>query len=263
MITLNTEKGLVRIESWDDVLSRPGFTTDIDPNEVELKNIIGRYQFKEHVTCGLLNCHQPHGRGYLVVTVDGRETNIGNICGKKHFSVDFENMRKTFDRDFKSKERRENITRFKNQLQSYNDQVDNLRNGLGGATWIYERTQPLKDRSKGLPESVLNVIKNLVKAGGHDLVKERDATKEELEILKEAGNSNRIITEKVGTLEGIEALYSENNLRTVLVHSVIDVIKKAQVSEVDQLNEKELATLSKKVSEVDRNIKLSEKEIQP
>lgn len=37
MITHNTEKGLVRIELWDDIVSRPGFLAAIDPKTVKLK----------------------------------------------------------------------------------------------------------------------------------------------------------------------------------------------------------------------------------
>src|SRR3546814_995823 len=86
MITINGEKGFVRIESWDDIESRPGFAKDIDPRSVKLKAIIGSYTFSDYIPCGLSTCHQPHGNGFLVVTVDGRETNIGRICGKRHFS---------------------------------------------------------------------------------------------------------------------------------------------------------------------------------
>src|SRR3546814_4713524 len=82
MITINGEKGFVRIESWDDIESRPGFAKDIDPRSVKLKAIIGSYTFSDYIPCGLSTCHQPHGNGFLVVTVDGRETNIGRICGR-------------------------------------------------------------------------------------------------------------------------------------------------------------------------------------
>jgi hypothetical protein len=44
MIRLNTEKGIVRIESWDDITSRPGFRERIDPKQAKLKAIIGSYQ---------------------------------------------------------------------------------------------------------------------------------------------------------------------------------------------------------------------------
>jgi len=56
-------------------------------------------------------------------------------------------------------------------------------------------------------------------------------------------------------------LYPENKLRILLVQNVIDVIKKVEESEEDQINERELAILSKRVSGVDHNIKLTGKVI--
>lgn len=59
MITLNHDKGLVRVESWDDIESRPGFTKEIDPKAIKLHAIIGSYVFADYVPCGLSTCHQP------------------------------------------------------------------------------------------------------------------------------------------------------------------------------------------------------------
>lgn len=77
MITLNTDKGLIRIEAWEDVESRPGFVKNLDPTKHELASIIGRYILKEPIRCGLSNCHTPHAKGYIVTTKEGHETNIG------------------------------------------------------------------------------------------------------------------------------------------------------------------------------------------
>ena len=71
MITLSRERGFVRIASWNDIESVPGFTADIDPKTVKLKEIIGSYTFDALIPCGLSTCHQPHGNGFLVATADG------------------------------------------------------------------------------------------------------------------------------------------------------------------------------------------------
>ena len=49
MITINTAKGPVKVETWDDVLERPGFIVDLDPNEHQLDAVIGRYIFGDMV----------------------------------------------------------------------------------------------------------------------------------------------------------------------------------------------------------------------
>ena len=84
MIVLNTDKGLVTIKDWTDIVERPGFSSNLNPNEHTLKAILGRYVFHERIPCGLSDCHTPHGKGYVVSTVSGRETNIGQDCGRKN-----------------------------------------------------------------------------------------------------------------------------------------------------------------------------------
>src|SRR5262245_30741678 len=127
MITLNTERGLVHVESWQEVLELPGFVPELDPETARLDAIIGSYLMPEEVPCGLSNCRQPHNRGYLVTTKDGRVTNMGQYCGRRHFAVDFETLRRTFDRDTLRKQRRELITAAKHRIDAITAEVTALR----------------------------------------------------------------------------------------------------------------------------------------
>ena len=76
LITINTDKQLIRVDTWDEIIERAGFTSDLDPKQHELKAIIGRYAFLDKLRCGLSSCHTLHNRGYIVVTKSGLETNI-------------------------------------------------------------------------------------------------------------------------------------------------------------------------------------------
>jgi hypothetical protein len=101
MITLNSERELISVEAWADIEARPGFVKDLNPAEHTLHAIIGRYLFKNRIQCGLSDCRTPHGKGYIVVTKDGGETNIGKDCGRTYFGVDFEQLARKFDRDLR------------------------------------------------------------------------------------------------------------------------------------------------------------------
>lgn len=76
MIVLNNNKELIEIEQWEDILSRPGFTNNLNPESQKLEAIIGKYHFREKIPCGLSNCHTLHAKGYIVVT--------GNEIGRAH-----------------------------------------------------------------------------------------------------------------------------------------------------------------------------------
>src|SRR5687767_13308314 len=136
MITLNTQHGPTRVESWNDIESLPGFGKDIDAKTVTLGSIIGKYQLPDHVICGLSNCDHKHLRGYVAATSDGRVINIGKDCGKTHFGVDFETLSRKFDRNVVDKERREVLGAAKDRLGNYDSQIEELKNADKGAAWL-------------------------------------------------------------------------------------------------------------------------------
>lgn len=127
MITLSTEKGLTKVDDWDSIIARAGFIVSLNPLEHELKSILGRYVFQEKVPCGLSNCKTPHNRGYIVVTKDGRETNIGKDCGKNYFGVDFQVMANKFERDITEQDNREALWTFTLKLDELEQRISALR----------------------------------------------------------------------------------------------------------------------------------------
>lgn len=258
MITLNTEKGLVRIESWEDVTGRPGFVIDLDPSTVELKAIIGSYIFKDHVKCGLSSCHQPHGRGYLVTTKDGRETNIGKDCGKKHFLVDFEQLRNAYDRDFRNKERREQLETLLGRVPEYLEMIRDIRKGPMGADSLYKDLQVLTTRGRGVPDVIVERLLQMARARNGRIAIQREATVLEIENL-EAIHGKKIdrpyyLDEEIGHLAGVAALYPEHNLKSILIIDVLEGLVRLQHLDVSTLFDADLLKLSKWASELDAKL---------
>ena len=123
MIVLGNQRELIRVETWEDITTRPGFDGNLNPANQKLASIIGQYGFKDQVPCGLSNCHTLHQRGYIVVTKEGRETNIGKDCGKNYFGVDFEELSAKFTRDIREKENREKLWSLSFRLEDVNAQI--------------------------------------------------------------------------------------------------------------------------------------------
>lgn len=264
MITINTDKGLVRLESWDDVLTRPGFKTDIDPKATKLDRIIGNYNLSTYHPCGLSVCRTLHGKGYLVVTRDGHETNIGKDCGKKYFDVAFTSMEKVFQKDLRNKERREALSAFQNRIPSVETKVQDLLERTHGAKWINKQIRFLVDPLKGLPSPVTAIVNGLVRRRTGTLTRARATTLEERERLRAQGSprrDDRYVDEVVGQLDGISALYPENNLRDLLV-SGMDPLGVIKVADVDNLKEKALRDLAKWITSVDPTIARAEDTIE-
>lgn len=239
MITLNTDRGLQRIENFNDVYEMPGFCVDFDPNAVKLDTIIGNYTESDFVRCGLSNCHTKHGKGYLVKVEDGTVTNIGKDCGKTHFGVDFESMRQSFDRDIMNKERRENLKAFQNQIPGFREIIAEVRGEKAGADWVYKTIQELTNPGKGVPDSIVEVMRKVRHTRNPTLTKPRFATKAEVRQV-EVAERRKIegpyyIDEPVGSIEGIGALYPENDIRELLILGLEKLLKDIEALDVDSL----------------------------
>jgi hypothetical protein len=258
LITLNSEKGLIHVENWDEIESRPGFEKNLNPVDHELESIIGRYLFKHKIKCGLSNCHTPHAKGYIVVTKDGRETNIGKDCGKTYFGVDFETLSKKFERDITESENRERLWSFSFKLEELERRITELRKTDRGADWVHKNIRPLITLNAGCPEVVVRRIASMIKTRSDILSIEREATQAEIEN-REALENRRLprpyyIDEPIAEIEGIEALYPENDLRTLLVLELEVKMKEFQEKDIDTLTYQELGYWVKWANSVDSTI---------
>lgn len=257
MITLNTDKGLVRLESWDDVLSRPGFVADLDPRTAKLDRIIGNYSLFPFLPCGLSTCHTSHGKGYLVATSDGRETNIGKDCGKRYFEVQFERMAKAFDRDLRNKERRETLVTLQHRIPAIERRIAALMDGPEGAKWVNRQLVRLKDPSRGMSQAVIGIVGGLIRRRSGELTRSRVATEDELERMRAMGQRIQpgvnFVEETVGQLEGVSALYKENEVRRLLVDEMANLAVVRNL-DVENAKEKKLRDLAKWSESIEPNI---------
>ncbi|KQU81080.1 MULTISPECIES: hypothetical protein [unclassified Rhizobacter] len=255
MIVLNQGKELVRVESWDDIVGRPGFNGNLNPAEHVLSGIIGQYAFADRIRCGLSDCHRPHGRGYLVVTKSGVETNIGKDCGKNYFGVDFETMATQFDRDMRDKQARERLWDFTFKLDELKQRIKALRTGERGADWVYKNSRPLVESGKGVPGVVIRRIADLLRTGDSVLTTEREPTEREIDLARVQGSRPpRVIVEKVADIRGLEALQSQNDLRQIMVVDLEEGIKEFEPLDVDTMKSTELSRWSKWVGRIEQKL---------
>jgi hypothetical protein len=249
MITLNQDKELVRVSAWEDIAHRPGFTAPLDPAAHKLKGIIGQYALANDVPCGLSSCRTMHRHGYLVVTQSGHETNLGKDCGKRYFDVEFEAMRNAFDRDLRAKEQRERLFSLQFQLDEWRAKVAELRAGARGADSIWRNLRAFREAGKGVPASVVNRLRTMLKTGATQLVTERQATAEET-AQAEAAQGRRIprphyVSEPVAELRGLHALQDDMDLRGLLVLGLSAELEQFERVQVDALSPAELGRWAK------------------
>lgn len=262
MITLNTERGLVKVETWQEIEELSGFTKDIDPKEYELKEIIGRYIFKDYIKCGLSSCHTPHGKGYIVTTKTGPITNIGRNCGKNHFGVEFEELSKVLETEIRIKTYRDTIGSFLIFIDQHKEAVNELRSGPFGVDTVYRKASLLLKKTSGCPEEAVQILSKLLRSRNSEITKDRVASKQEVEDLEAIQGKSLprpyYIEEKVDSLSGLPFLYKENDLRDRLVIDLEEGFKAIEKLNLDEASDSELKHWSGWSSEVEQKINESE-----
>lgn len=274
MITLNSERGFVQVENWEEVLGLPGFTTDIDHTKKKLISIIGRYLLADKVHCGLASCRTPHGRGFIV-TVDGEEiTNIGKDCGKTHFGVDFVTLSRSFIRDAVNAERREALTAFQLSIPNLRDYINDLRTTKRG-DWIFKTLQLFRSPNN-CPKKIRDTLSTMVRERHGRLMKERQETESEAaarEAMKlqsreadqddeEARKPRRLsVLDQIALIEGLPILYPEHDLRNLLVCDVLPQLLIIESLTVAGLSDAQLRDHARWIGSKDEKIARAERAI--
>lgn len=243
--------------------ARIGFIKDLNPKNHKLSAIIGSYIRGDKIPCGLSNCHSPHGKGYIVSTDDGHETNIGKDCGKRYFGVDFEILSKQFDKDIADMENRETLWTFNLQLNQVEDRIKALRQREKGADWIYKRKREITELNQGCPTDIVKRINMMVKARNSLLTSTREASEKETENLENLQGKTlkrpHYIEEPVAQLISIEVLFPENDLRAILVLDLNEKIGEFKKKNIDLMTSEELKRWVKWLKPLEEKLALADR----
>lgn len=132
----------LEIKSAEDLASRSNYREVLDFGEDagrDLLDILGAYIFPDtkSVRCGIRSCRTPHRRGYLISTTDGLETNIGNVCGKKHLGA-------TFTEKASQYRKKQTHQRNVEQIREIKLRINSLQSGLHSLKSAAESVSKLK-----------------------------------------------------------------------------------------------------------------------
>jgi|GEM_PF-5154811 len=221
-----------------EMFARPAFVEKLRVESGDLDRIVAGYEFPRDkwVTCGLNGCPREHGKGYLIITKDGRETNCGHLCGKREFDVLFDEMQKQFV------ERQDAFFR-KRLLDGLNQRASEiLPSAVALLTEIEEESTRVAVLSEYLRrcEVVYREFRSIVSNGGRI---QADATTlgiKDSESTRTGGNANLVT---VGTIRGGSCIFDNGLAASTLKSSVIgpleEILSGAGVQEKtnDQIKE--------------------------
>jgi len=236
MIIYGGENGqpFVEIKEWSDILEEPGFEGQVDHKQIKLKQIIGKYSLPEKHPCGLKSCRTPHNRGYLVLAENGVKTNVGNICGKGIFGVEFQQLQDIFNRDMNAQRYREDLTAAKNQLGLLEQRVRVLSDGDNKGDWCYKKMHSQLTRL--FPEFIEKKLIARAKRSDAIISSELAMTEEEKELAMETGGKSEFKTETLCVIGGIGSVITYKKLKTILdvrLGTDVEAFKEVDISQSD------------------------------
>ena len=121
----------ISVKTVEELRDRPLYRESLSFGDGirELLDILGEYSFPDTkmIPCGIQGCRTPHMKGFLVITTDGLETNIGNVCGKKHLGVNFQEKRTAFRQKQGEARNVEQIVEVKRLLEGLQSALDDLQ----------------------------------------------------------------------------------------------------------------------------------------
>ncbi len=248
-----------------DLRAIPGYEEVIDFSESsgrKLLEMLDDYQFAkiDEFPCGIKGCRTPHQYGYLVRTTDGKITNIGRDCGKRHLKLEFTKARKAFREKRKAADNLKSIMTIKEGLSPYEDRINNLLSlsrALNDCREVLREKMPL----------IHGAVVTMAEKGTNQIIQSRRMNKREAEIhylhtgtsRKDYEGGRPTIEEAVARLDGCG--YFRANLGLTLRKKLtppIDELKSLTAEQIERIKPKELENLSRNINNALRLIDWAE-----
>lgn len=246
---MTSEPRLLRFSTPSEFRDRAAFADGLNPNTTGLERIIGGYSFPQdlYVRCGLSTCRRTHGRGFLVQTADGRETNIGRDCGRTHFGARWEELERTFSK--------------RQDIEARQDRIQEL---LRNRDELLERSRQLLEpvrRSEAAVKRVLGEVgkEKALHLAFRNSVRERGVLSFDRQLTEQqrqmTGSPGRFVKEVVGHLHGIRATESKD-LGNRLHYEVIEQLRSITPGAMQELKDKALDAKVKWIGELESLLSL-------
>lgn len=198
---------LVDLKGPADLTCRPAYRSPLDATDSKLAEVLAPYDFAEPYPCGLASCRQPHQHGFLVVTVDKVETNVGKVCGRRIFGKDFTiKANRQADRA-RRKRQLDTLQGVLERKEELLGRISELYDRKTGTRWANAELRELRERSLFLCAS--KKLYAMATRGETEVIDVREATKEEKEqhrAFNPGAKPLRYVNEPVGHLQGLKFL---------------------------------------------------------
>ncbi|GAA6578881.1 hypothetical protein AF22_02538 [Klebsiella pneumoniae CHS 66] len=257
---------IIEISDWEVVRQRENFHENVDLKDKKLFKIIGSYELQDKRTCGITSCHKAHNRGYIVATEDGIETNIGNDCGFKYFNVAFNDLTNLFLRNLKNEQRKLSLFKAIAKISEWRKKADLLKEGEFNIDWAIKNIELIKNPSV-IGRYASTELKRMASTSTTKVTISRVASKKEADIQevfdrKYAESEEQTVEVAIGSVEHVDCLLEQNDLRQAFYMSVTKVMKELMFCNPSTMSSPAMAKLVLKVNNIEFNLNFSSERLE-
>jgi hypothetical protein len=229
---------LLRFEHPNQWRERPGWRERIKLSEHNLGSIVGGYHLERTLWqhCGL--CNTEHGRGYVVATTEGLETQIGKDCGQRHLGAKFEELERQFTVALENQDR---MKRLRELLVQKNEMLFRAQQAIKECDRASSTVAEFKNKIDR-EATLAKVFRNALSADGSVFVELR-VSKDEFERTR-----RQYRREVVGRIDG-HAAAATKSPKPLIQGSVLPLLHSLTEETLSGLTNKTLAAKSKEANE--------------
>ena len=231
----------IQINTPDDLTLRSDYMSEIDPEVSQVAEVIGSYTLAKQIQCGVAGCAKPHLRGSLIRTVDGKETNIGQACGKKHYGSELAVKSAEFEKKRAYSNQLAIIQDVIARKEQLLERIQTINNQRQGAKWLLNSKRELR---KVLPDDAWGKLLSRATRGDIEVNRVVELNAKQIDDLVTANPGStreqfRVKSDLMGSFVGIEVLNSD--IREVLMTKI-----HAQLQQIDRVNVKKLTPFERR-----------------
>lgn len=230
---------LIRVGSWEEMNELPGFQAVVQVGEGDLDELLGYYNLQPAKPCGIKSCRSPHNKGYIARLKSGVLTNIGNVCGKRQFGVEWGSQRDAFNVSLNSQRYRENVSATQNRVPILRERLIAQREGEYQADWCYAEMKKYMQRL--FSEKLSDRLTIMGKAKSGQVLREVKLSSEEREIAAQTGNRSQTHRfETVVIVSGITSTVSYKKLSPRRLDELRSELSRFELADADTATYREL-----------------------
>lgn len=236
--SLRIDREMLRFEHPNQWCERPGWRERIKLSEHNLSRIVGGYHLGQDLWqhCGL--CNTEHGRGYVVATTEGLETQIGKDCGLKHLGAKFEELEWQFTVALEAQDR---MARLRALLVQKDELLSRAQQAIQACERAFFAVAEFTHKIDREP-TLADVFRKAIRDDGAVVVDYR-VSDDEFEVTR-----RRYRREVVGRIDG-HAAATAKSPKPLIQGSVLPLVQSLTEEMLSGLTSKSLAAKSKEAND--------------